>query len=524
MKTYPLVPTLVLTALAAGSLWQSALAEEPPRRAPAGPPVMIPFEAYAKHGKAIGLSEDQMKELGRVAEGMGDSARKLEGERRQRTEALQEVLAQRPIDLEKAVERFQAVLKAEDEMKALQFRSGLTVQNMLSPDQVEKVRAIAAKVQGSREGGPGGIDPGALLGKLDQLRGELRKRSGGELSKENVQTLERIEQAAQQGKLDEARKQMEGLLAQLGGKENERQPSPSELKDAADKTKAKIAETSDPERREKLEQQLAKIQAMQDRQAANSEPIRREKNAQKSEGDSKDKGGKQPEKPFVKVDGESKEKGGKPPEKPFTKVDGGTKNTGGGQLEKPSAQLGGETKDKGTPKADGEHKVKSPLKGEGEVNDKGKFDRNTEAPKHADPELRKRVESALAEFQEAKAAGNRERMEKITKSIESLLRDSARESGGMKEGARKDSEPKDGSHFGAANKEGSVKEGARKEGGPKDGVNKDGAVKDGAFRKDGRGKEVGLKDGDHKETANQEGARRESGSKDGDGRDGAPKE
>src|SRR3978361_1844535 len=98
MKTYPILPTLILTALAAGSLWQSALAEEPSRRSLATPSMLFPFDAYAKHREAIGLSEDQVKEFGRIAEGMGDAARKLENERRERTEALQEVVSQRPID------------------------------------------------------------------------------------------------------------------------------------------------------------------------------------------------------------------------------------------------------------------------------------------------------------------------------------------------------------------------------------------------------------------------------------------
>ena len=92
MKRPPVLPTLILTALAAGNLWHSALARgavAPPARDPF---MLFPFEAYAKHREAIGLNEDQMKELGRIAEGMGDAARKLESERRERTEALQEAV------------------------------------------------------------------------------------------------------------------------------------------------------------------------------------------------------------------------------------------------------------------------------------------------------------------------------------------------------------------------------------------------------------------------------------------------
>jgi hypothetical protein len=421
MKRHPLLPTLIATALITGGLSQSAPAEEPPRRAPAGPPMLIPFEAYAKHREAIGLSDDQVKELSRIAEGMGEAGRKLEGERRERTEALQEAVSQRPIELEKAMERFQAVLKVEDEMKALQFRSGLAVQNLLSPEQAAKLQAIAAKVQGSRDGSALGNDASAVREKLEQLKGELRKRGGGELSKETVNSLERVEQAAQAGKLEEARKQLEGLLAQLGQEGDarrkgtketaDRQPSAADIERMISKTKSELAEASDPEKRERLQQQLAKLHAMQERLATASTPERPEKSAFKGEGENKEKG------TFKKGDSETKEKG------PF-KGDGETKL----KSKQPDGQ------------------EKGALKGEGEV--KGKFDKNAENTKRPDLELRKRVEVALAEFQEAKAAGNREGMEKITKSIESLLRESAREGGGEKGGVKKDGATEDG----AANK------------------------------------------------------------------------
>ncbi len=392
MKRPPVLPALILIALAAGSLSQSAPAEEPSRRPPAAPFMLFPFEAYAKHREAIGLNEDQVKEMGRIAEGMGDAARKLENERRERTEALQETVSQHPIDMEKAMTRFQAVLQVENEMKALQFRSGLAVQNLLSPEQAAKAQAIAAKTQGSRDGT--NAEAGAVREKLEQLKGELRKRGGGELPKEAVGSLERVEQAAQAGKMDEAKKQLEGLLAQLAhagearGKDKKEtggnaQPSLAEIQEQASKVKAKLAETTDPELRERLQQQLAKFHSMQERLAGAAD---------------------HPEKGAFKGDGEK----GK--------------------------------------QADGQEK--GAAKGDGETKDKGKFDKNAENAKRADPELRKQVEIALGAFQEAKAAGNREGMEKIAKAVESLLENSARDAGGkgdgtLKNGASKDAAPKE---------------------------------------------------------------------------------
>lgn len=433
MKRPPVLPTLLLTALAAGSLWQSALAEEPSRRSLATASMLVPFDAYAKHREAIGLSEDQVKELGRISEGMGDAARKLDNERRERAQALQEAVSQRPIDMEKAMMRFQAVLQAENEMKALQFRSGLAAQNLLSPEQAAKAQAIAAKTQSSRDGSNG--EAGAVRERLEQLKGELRKRGGGELSKDSVGTLERVEQAAQQGKLEEAKKQLEGLIVQLGhagdarGKEKKEtggnaQPSLAEIQDQASKIKAKLAETTDPEAREHLQQQLAKFHAMQERLAGAAD--RPEKGPSKGDGENKEKGS------FNKGDGENKEKRKQP--------DGQEKGT---------------------------------VKGEGDAKEKGKFDKNAENTIRPDSDLRKQVDVALGAFQEAKAAGNHEGMEKIAKAIESLLQDSARDGGGKNDGAFKDGSRKEGAPKDGAPKEGSTKEGFRKEAAPKEGAAKE---------------------------------------------------
>ncbi len=432
MKQYPLVPTVVLAALAAGSLWQSALAEEP-RKAPNAPPMFIPFDVYPKHREAIGLNEDQMRELGRIAEGMGDAARHIESEMRARTEALQEALAKRPIEPEKAMERFQAVLAAENEMKALQFRSGLAAQNMLTPEQAEKMRVIAAKVLGPRDAGAG-QNPAELRERLEQIRAELRKRTGGELTKDAVSALERVEQAAQQGNMEEAKKGMEGLLAKLGqgGEPRKKegttnpQPTAADIKEQIQKTEQDLA-GADSGKRERIQQQLAKLRKMQEYLASNPDANRKEKSPGKGE----------PAPATFKGEGEKKP---------------------------------------------GQDKIA--VKGEGEPK---KFDKNAETPKRADAELRKRVEVALAEFQEAKAAGNHDAMEKITKSIESLLRESARD-GSAKESSFKDGERKKESPKEGERKESAVKEGERKKEGQKDGERKEGAPKEGAV-KDGAAKE-----------------------------------
>ena len=184
----------------------------PSPAAAASKPSFVPFDFYPRHRDELGLNEAQVAEMQRLSDQIRASVESLEQERRERTKALQDAMAQDSIDPKTAMELFEAVLKVENELKALQFRNGITMRNLLTPEQVAKLQPIASKEKASGIAATSGV----LDEKLQQLRSEIRKRShGGEPSREVVARLEQIEQLARQGHVAEARTQIDQMLSDL---------------------------------------------------------------------------------------------------------------------------------------------------------------------------------------------------------------------------------------------------------------------------------------------------------------------
>ncbi len=286
------IPSLIFAAAAAGIFPCPILAEEPKRESAGPGPVLVPFDFYPTHRKELGLNEDQAHEMQRLAEGMRDSGQKLEAERRERTRALQEVMAQSPIDSEKALDRFQAVLKAENEMKALQFRSGLAMRKVLSPEQTAKLELLAKK-----QIGEGGDANRAIRERLDQVREQIRRRAGGgEPPREVMEGFKQIEQSARQGRMGEAKEQLEAMLHHLRdepGSQASADGKPTGEAQRAEREqqmrgiKEKMEHTEDPEQRERLQQQLRKLSAVEGQARKSSES-----DSQKVEGPSHASGAK----------------------------------------------------------------------------------------------------------------------------------------------------------------------------------------------------------------------------------------
>jgi hypothetical protein len=205
------IQTLAIAALAAGNFAHRTIAEEAGRDIAPQAPVFLPFDFYPRHYEQLGLNEEQVRDMRRIEEGMREITRKLEGERAKRTKALQESMAQTPIDVEQAMERFQAVLNAENELKGIQFRTGIVMRNLLSREQLKKVQVLAAKEGASRGAGVREV----INERLEQLRAEIQKRTGGEPSPEIIERIKQIDQAATEGRFGEAKNQLEQVLRDL---------------------------------------------------------------------------------------------------------------------------------------------------------------------------------------------------------------------------------------------------------------------------------------------------------------------
>jgi len=216
-----LIPSLIVALFLAGNLSQRMIAEEVRRDPVAKAAIFLPFDFYGRNREALGLNVEQVREMERLAESIREPAQKLESERAKRTKALSEAMAQSPVDPDVAMARFQAVLEAENESKALQFRSGIAMRNTLTSDQLQKLQQLATKDGAARLSG----GPAVLNDRIQQLRAELHKRSGGEPPPAAVMAqLKQIEQTAKEGRAGEAKAQLEQLLKQL---RQESDPAPS---------------------------------------------------------------------------------------------------------------------------------------------------------------------------------------------------------------------------------------------------------------------------------------------------------
>jgi hypothetical protein len=207
---------LVIATLLMGGIAHQTSAGEGGRETTGQAAIFLPFDFYPRHREELGLNEEQVREMQRIADSTRESAQILEGERGKRTKALQETMSRNPVSVESAMERFQAVLEAENELKSLQFRSGIEMRNTLRPEQLKNLHALATKDGASR-----GVAMRADFSeRLRQLRAEIHKLSGGEPSPEVVEQIKEIEQAARDGRFGQAKNQLEQLLRRLRGVPN----------------------------------------------------------------------------------------------------------------------------------------------------------------------------------------------------------------------------------------------------------------------------------------------------------------
>jgi hypothetical protein len=272
------IPALTLTVLTTATFTCTVTAEEPSRATVKGA-VFLPFDFYPKHREALRLNEEQVREMRRIAESMRDSGHKLEAERRKRTQALQDVMAHHPVEPENAMEPFRAVLETENEMKQLQFRNALAMRKLLSPEQIATLESLA-----KQQGGEGGDAQRAIRERLDQVRAEIHKRAGGgEPPREVMERFKQIEQAARQGRLGEAKEQLGAMLRHLRDEPGSRwsgegKPSKdpkrpkAEAEEQIQSIQQKLEHADNPEDRERLQQKLSKLRALEERDPSSLEP------------------------------------------------------------------------------------------------------------------------------------------------------------------------------------------------------------------------------------------------------------
>lgn len=248
-----LIPALVAAAIVLGAARHSYVhADEPAKVEVRYGIAFLPLDFYLDRREQLGLSEEQAQEMQKILSGLREPSEKLSRMLQERAEALREAIGQNPPDAEKAMEGFKGVMEVENEMKALGFRARMAMRSVLRPEQYEKVNAMVSQAASGKHG----AESGELREKLNQVRREIAERSGGKPPREVLEQLEQIEQAAKDGHTAEAGKRLDALLRGLaGGKES----GHGNVKEQMRKLEAAMKDATDPEQREKIEQQMRRL-------------------------------------------------------------------------------------------------------------------------------------------------------------------------------------------------------------------------------------------------------------------------
>lgn len=176
---------------------------------------LFPAEFLFKQRDTLGISDPQIQAIG----GIMQQAKPLFDEgKRQLDEAmgvLQKILRIDRPDGTEAEEKMRAVLDCEGEIKMLQLRTLLAVRAELTPEQLVKARQLRDELIARNAADVGRRE--RVEKKLEQLRAAIKTKSAaGEVAPEMVARAKGIYELLTAGKDDDAEKQIDEFLGQIG--------------------------------------------------------------------------------------------------------------------------------------------------------------------------------------------------------------------------------------------------------------------------------------------------------------------
>jgi Spy/CpxP family protein refolding chaperone len=186
---------------------------------------LFPPDFLMNQHEAIGLNETQLHEIQSVVQDAQPKFETLKSELEDRGKSLQDAVHQPTPDMAKTEELLRAFLPKENEMKLLQFHLLLTLRSKLTPDQVAKARELRAQSTSlsNSNSNSNASDPNEglrdrLQKKFEQLKTAVQARAaGGQPPDDIIAKAHEIQQLVQDGKPQEAEKQLDALLATLPG-------------------------------------------------------------------------------------------------------------------------------------------------------------------------------------------------------------------------------------------------------------------------------------------------------------------
>lgn len=215
MKT-KLIPATLVCVLA-GFTVAKATAEPTPVTVSHGI-MFLPPDFYHDHREALGLNEDQLREMQRIADVTNKEVAGLKGDMEERTKALHEVMDKHPANAGVAAAKLRELLEVESVIKVEQLGARIAIRNVLNADQFAKLTQIVRTATTGKEGGTSA----KLKEMFEQVKQEIRRRSErGEPPRELMEQLEQIEKSFHDGNLDGAERHLDRILRTLRGESGE---------------------------------------------------------------------------------------------------------------------------------------------------------------------------------------------------------------------------------------------------------------------------------------------------------------
>jgi Spy/CpxP family protein refolding chaperone len=191
----------------------SAFAADSPQRSnPFGGLLAAP-EQLMKAREALGLSAEQQQRLRGIHEAHYPAFQKKGAAVGEAQRALRAALEQQPTDEKVCTMRFAELLEAERAAKEIEFHALLSARMILSPEQMEKLRASASRPAGpespaSREG--------AIKAKMERLQQRVQAlERAGTPPREHERAFRELERAVREKNVEQAEGLIDALLGAL---------------------------------------------------------------------------------------------------------------------------------------------------------------------------------------------------------------------------------------------------------------------------------------------------------------------
>jgi Spy/CpxP family protein refolding chaperone len=187
---------------------------------------LFPPDFLLSQREALGLTDAQVQDMQSVVQDVQPKFENLKGQLEERSKTFREALHQDKPDIAKTEDTLHAMLTQENEMKVLQVHLLLTLRSKLTPDQLAKARDLRAQNTSNSSSASGTTTSSSaptdglrerLQAKFEQLKSAVQAQASttGQPPEEIVAKAHEIQQLVQNGKPEEAEKQLDTLLTTL---------------------------------------------------------------------------------------------------------------------------------------------------------------------------------------------------------------------------------------------------------------------------------------------------------------------